>query len=407
MNIVLSGPFGMGSLSDEIVLAGILKPLRAAKHAVTVLSANKVATEKMHGGVAVELPSPASLLSTPDAWKALAEAHLFVIGGAGVVSDKGKFPARVWLAQLEHVKQLKIPTAVIGAGAIFISDKKEQVRAQRLLHHFADGISVRDEASKEALIAMAISANRVSFIGDPTLSLHDAKRLQPPEASVKRVAFLFADGVPLRQTYAPEPTLAPAPLSTGLNTVLKEFAAQGIKAVIFHDDTRQNIKLARAIAEGAGADGVELKSARGPFEALRTAMSGCSAALTDTLHGLLFAAVHGVPVVYLHDSHASQTPVEKTGLAAGVLNANAGMFDAQQARELVLALLQQDAKRDERLKHTAILVRREAQNERMLERLVPKRLRYPKRKEDFIREEREKEAESRGGARKSPRWNRV
>lgn len=407
MNIVLSGPFGMGSLSDEIVLAGILKPLRAAKHAVTVLSANKDATEKMHGGTAVELPSPASLLSTPDAWKALAEAHLFVIGGAGVVSDKGKFPARVWLAQLEHVKQLKIPTAIVGAGAIFISDKKEQVRAQRLLHHFADGISVRDEASKEALIAMAISANRVSFIGDPALSLYDAKRLKAADAPVRRVAYLFADGVPLRQTFSPEPTVAPAPLAAGLNAVLKELAAQNIKAVIFHDDTRQNIKLARAIAEGAGTDGVELKSARGPFDALRTAMSGCSAALTDTLHGLLFAAVHGVPAVYLHDSSASQTPAEKTGLAAVVLNANAGMFDPQAALASVLALLNQDAKREERLKHTAILVRREAQNERMLERLVPKRMRYPKRKEDFIREERKKEDDIRGGARRSPRWNRV
>src|SRR5207244_4416092 len=102
--IVLSGPFGLGSLSDELVLAGVIKPLLAAKHSVTVFSADKAATSTTHGVESVTLASPASMSSSNAAWKALDHAHFFGLCGAGVISDKGKVPARVWLAQLEYAK---------------------------------------------------------------------------------------------------------------------------------------------------------------------------------------------------------------------------------------------------------------------------------------------------------------
>lgn len=417
MNIVLSGPFGMGSLSDELVLAGILKPLRAAKHNVTVLTANKSATEKMHGVTAVHLASASSLLSTPLAWKALNDAHLFVLCGAGVISGTGKPSARAWLAQLEHVKQLKLPTAVVGVGAVPIDDKLEQVRVQRLLHHFADGITVRDADSKSALIAIGLNANRVSITADPTLALFlplpsggaAVPRLPSGgegrgEGERARIAFHFSDGVPLRHSFSPEPTRAPAALSSSLNALLKSLLEKQFDAVLFHDSTQQNEMLARAIAAGADPKRVDLLSATATFAELSAAMKSCSAAITDTLHGLLFAAAHRVPVVYLCDSSAPKSPHHL--ITSSSLASAAGQFDAQQAEELLSTIMAMtpESRQSWLAQQIAPLARKEAQNVRMLERLVPKRLRYPKRPDDAPRHKKSKQ-EAR--PRKSPVWNRV
>ena len=380
MNIVLSGPFGLGSLSDEIVLAGVLNPLLAAKHSVTVFTADKGATTHTHGVEAIALPSPSSLTSSNAAWKVLDKAHFFGLCSAGVIGDKGKIPARVWLAQLEYGRQMKMATGVIGAGAIPIEDKKERVRAQRFLHHFADGVSVRDEASKIALVEYGLNANRVSAIGDPTLALfdEDAAKKAKPEGPV-RVAFFFADGVPMRHTYAPEPTLAPAQLAKGLNTLLKALNAGNMLATIFHDASRQNAKLSRSIAEGAAPGSTTLLSTDATSGELRAGMSACSLAVTDTLHGLLFAAAHAVPAVFFNENPEAPALLEKLGLKDYVLPSSAGAFDAERALNLVHAALSKAAElRTALIAAVTILARKEAQNARLIERLVPKRNRYPK-----------------------------
>ncbi|HLX64906.1 MAG TPA: polysaccharide pyruvyl transferase family protein [Planctomycetota bacterium] len=400
MNIVLSGPIGLGSLSDEIVLAGVLKPLLAAKHHVTVLSADAAATAEMHAGIeAVHLPTPTSVLSTPAVWKALDSAHFFGLCGAGMISDKGKTPARAWLGQLESARQMKVTTAVIGAGAIEIENRIEQVRVQRLLHHFADGVSVRDDASKAALVECGLNANRVSSIGDPTLALFDQNAfVVPPDVARvpgapetrptstpfrlkaglrTRVAFFFTDGIPMRQTFGPEPTHAPAPLASGLNAVLKALSAEKIDALVFHDASRQNVKLAESIADGA--ENATLLTTETPITKLRAEMASCSAALTDTLHGLLFAAVHGVPAVYLAAQTERPALIEKLGLNAFVIEATAGAFESERALELVRnALANSDALRAAMTVSLSALARKEAQNARMVERLVPKRDRHAK-----------------------------
>jgi polysaccharide pyruvyl transferase WcaK-like protein len=380
MNIVLSGPFGLGSLSDEIVLAGILKPLHAAKHEVTVLTADKASTTAVHGVESIVLPSPSSLMSSNAAWKALDKAHFFGICSAGVIGDKGKVPARVWLAQLEYARQMKMATGVIGAGAIPIQDKKERVRAQRFLHHFADGVSVRDDPSKLAMIEYGLNANRVSVTGDPTLALFDEDAVKKPRAEGPlRVGFFFADGVPMRHTFIPDPTFAPAPLAKGLNALMKALNATGVHASVFHDASRQNAKLARSIADGAAPDTLTQFSTDVAMSKMCESMASCSLAVTDTLHGLLFAVAHGVPAVFFNEDAAPPTLLAKLGLSDYVVKTTAGAFDAEQALTIMNSALQKAAElRVAVTTAVVILAKKEAQNARLIERLVPKRNRYPK-----------------------------
>src|SRR4051812_46845640 len=101
MNVAISGPFGLGSFADELVLGGVLRHLAAGKHDVTVLSADPAAPQAIHGVKAVEPPSPSGLFSPPAASEVVSKAHLFVLASAGVINDYGSRPARAWLAQLE------------------------------------------------------------------------------------------------------------------------------------------------------------------------------------------------------------------------------------------------------------------------------------------------------------------
>ena len=181
----------------------------------------------------------------------------------------------------------------------------------------------------------------------------------------------------MRQTFGPEPTYAPGPLANGLKAVLKALNAEKSDALIFHDASRQNVKLAVSIAEGA--ENAALLTTKTPFAELRAAMSSCAVALTDTLHGLLFAAVHGVPAVYLAAQAERPALIEKLGLNAFVIEATAGAFDSDRALELVRnALANSDALRAAMMVPLSGLARKEAQNARMVERLVPKRDRHAK-----------------------------
>ncbi|MEI6232291.1 MAG: polysaccharide pyruvyl transferase family protein [Planctomycetota bacterium] len=381
MNIVLSGPFGLGSISDEIVLAGVLKPLRAAKHDVTVLTADKAATAAQHGVETITLPSPSSLMSSNPAWKALDKAHFFAICSAGVISDKGKIPARVWLAQLEYARQMKMATGVLGVGAIPIPDKKECVRAQRFMHHFADGVSVRDEASKTALVAYGLNANRVSVTGDPTLALFDEDAAKKPLAvGPKRIAFFFADGVPMRHTFQPDSTLAPAPLAKGLNALMKALNAEGVHASIFHDASRSNAKLARTIAEGAAPETAMLFGTDAPMAAMCASMASCTLAITDTLHGLLFAAAHAVPAIFFHEGAELPALLAKLGTGSDwAIQTTMGAFDPDATLALVKSAMNKAPElRASLVSAVSVLAKKEAQNARLVEKLVPKRNRYPK-----------------------------
>src|SRR6185295_4785988 len=162
MNIIISGPFGLGSLSDEIVLAGLLSHLK--KHSVTILTGNSEETEALNPGIAsvVQLPDPSAILSNREALDSLSQAHLLILASAGCVGASGKPPARVWFSQLEHARSMEIKTAAVGLGALPIDDPRERVRLQRLLHNCTDCISVRDEESKLAAIDYGMSPIRIS-----------------------------------------------------------------------------------------------------------------------------------------------------------------------------------------------------------------------------------------------------
>ena len=404
MKIVIAGPFGAGTLADEAVLAGLLGHL-GKKHEITVLSQDPLKTEALHGVEAEKLAKPKDLLSTPAAWRALTQAHLLVVCGGGVLSERGAIPACAWLSLLEHARRVEVKTAAVGLGALEIADPRERIRLQRLLHNFADCVSARDEASKRALVSYGLSPNRISANGDLALALGaqasslpadarasspppDAARIAAPEGRLeacaprsRRLGIIFSEHVPSREGFGVEERKTSISLFHAAQSWLRALlAALPHELVIFHDDTASAADAAAAICNGTPSARLRTRPANCALLTLQKELAACEAIFSFTLHGLILGAASGRPVAGLAAETGASQFLTSLGLASSVVACQNEDFAAEAAvsvlRDLIArapeisALVQQ--------KFTA-LARKEAHDARMLEYLVPKRERYPPR----------------------------
>jgi polysaccharide pyruvyl transferase WcaK-like protein len=369
MNVVISGPFGRGSLADEAVLAGLLKHLKQPKNTLYVLSANPHATKDMHGVEAIKLTEPGSLLSAAGAWEVLEKSHLFVLAGAGVISSSGTVPARTWLGQLENAQTAGLKTAVVGIGAEKIGEARDRARVQRLLHHCAEGITARDESSKKALISYGLNANRVSTNGDPTLGLIGAGDLARPETGERRIGIVLAQSVPSRTEFSFVATK---------NEVATNFAEKFVAALLkggakqirlFHDDTDEAGEFADELEKIDDAK-IESIAADRPIAELQKDLAECNAVFSFSLQGLMLAVASGTPAAGLALETGAAEFLNAADLKDGVLDAS----DPNEAAAAVLAIADKSELREKLKARLIILKRKEMQNARMMELLVPRRV---------------------------------
>ncbi|HEY3324480.1 MAG TPA: polysaccharide pyruvyl transferase family protein [Planctomycetota bacterium] len=378
MNVVISGPFGYGSLADEAVLAGLLKHLPSPKHSVTVLSADSQRTEQLHAVSAVEAGAPTAFLSNRSAWTAIQKAHLFVIASAGPVNELGKYPARLWLAHLEPVQIAEPKTAVIGIGATPIPIAQDRARVQRLLHHNAEAVSTRDESSKRALMACGLAANRVSVTGDPTLALTCATASGSGTAALpssavpagNTLAVILAQSVPSRTSFDFQPA-APSPeLQAYTTALIKGLLQHGdAKLLIVHDDTDPSRKQAEEL-RAFDFDRIELLAPDEAFADFLQELAQCRAAFSFSRHGILLSGVCGVPAVALSEEPGAPELLSALGLQDFAVD----LTNPEAAIAVVARLAADTSLRTTLAARVAGLRKREAQNGRILELLVPRRV---------------------------------
>lgn len=404
MNVLIHGPFGSGSLADEAMLAGLLARYAATKHEVTVLTADPEETRLLHGGVkAIRHESPKTLLSNKPVWAAFDTAHLFVLTGAGPINFKGELPARFWLSQFELVQKVGIKVALVGVRAEPIPEMRESVRAQRLLHHFSDSLTVRDDDSKSVLADQGLNQNRVSVNGDPTLGLAPVT----PNPEAKRVALFVTHTLPSRTefTYAPEAATASAEHAQRLRTLIDTLLKDGASLSIFHDAAAPVMDFVRDLVADIDPERITLIAPDRSFGEILIELARCETAVSCTYHGALLSAICGVPAATVTEEPCVPTLLKSLGLEAfGVSSAELG-----NAAALVKQMAKQRAALStEILKRIANLRKKEAQNIRALDVIVPKREVYAKEKQRTrdIEETNEDPIEGAGGGRERRRPRR-
>jgi len=377
MNVLIHGPFGCGSLADEAMLAGLLARYATTKHEVVVLTADPEETKLLHGNVkAIRHESPKTLLSNKQVWAAFNTSHLFVLTSAGPINFQGEMPARFWLNQLELVQKGGLKAALVGIRAEPIAEMRESVRAQRLLHHFSDSVTARDDLSKSVLAEQGLNQNRVSVNGDPTLGLQPVA--SNPEA--KRVGLFLTHTLPSRTefSYAPEAASATSEHGQRLHALIDALLKSGHAISIFHDAAAPVMEFLRDLVTGFDADRLTLVAPDRSFGEILIEIARCEAAFSCNYHGVILSALCGVPVAAVSEEpcvpglmkslglDAYLVPGAELGGAAGTIGKLAserGNLSAGMAKRLV------------------DLRRKEAGNIRALDVIVPRREVYAKEKE--------------------------
>jgi polysaccharide pyruvyl transferase WcaK-like protein len=400
MNVVVSGPFGQGSLADEALLAGLLVHLIAAKHKVTVLTPEPQAVLEIYDDVeALKLPAPGTMLSTPKIWDTLSKSQLLVIISAGVISDKGEVPARVWLGQAEHGRRAGAKTAVMSLGAVPIEDTRERVRVQRQLHNFTDYISVRDAESKRVVIDYAISATRVSHNGDFTLALLRNKIEAKPDAKVARTAgVVLSNTIPTRGEFGLGSREFSPEVIQQYRAVVEKLTKAGIRVRLFHDDIDEARAAAETICEDLPDDLIDHPDAGDDIATTRERMAGCGVVFSPSLHGLILATTCSVPVVGMAAETGASSFLTSLGLAENALRGAA--INADDVVAAIQRVLGDHAKLQALvIERVAGLAKKQAQDARTLELLVPRRDRRPVKSD-------EDEDDEDGGGEDTPRGDR-
>lgn len=165
--ILISGYYGFNNIGDESILRAVIASLQSklSDIDITVLSKNPESTEERYGVKSVNRKSITSIL------KAVKQCDILISGGGSLLQDvtsKRSILYYLLIMWLAIFLRKKVFIYSQGIGPI-LSKVNRRLTAWTLQH--ADGIVVRDKASKELLVEIGLRANQVYVTTDPVLRI--------------------------------------------------------------------------------------------------------------------------------------------------------------------------------------------------------------------------------------------
>jgi polysaccharide pyruvyl transferase WcaK-like protein len=308
------GFVGFGNLGDELILAGIERLLAPLPIEVTTLfgGPDLAATTAFRG---VRRSSPWRHLPTPHAIRELRRADLLLVGGGGLLNDHWPLVIPRYLGWVVAARMVGTRVAWIGVGVGPIRRRAWRWLA-RLAARLSAPVLVRDEASAELLGGRS---NRVSVIPDPALFLEPPKAARPG---------------PIMGLIVREPVHGREPYVVALVELLARIAdagrTSGLTPRLLLMDPAADRAFARRVADRLARDGSRPASeALGPsVERAWQQLGELQVAVSVRLHGVLLAAMAGVPCVPIAYDGKVTTAAERLGLGDVVISPGSVAGDA-------------------------------------------------------------------------------
>lgn len=168
--VLISGYYGFNNIGDESILRAVVDNLqdRLENIEITVLSQDPVSTAEKYGVKSVNRKSMRSIIG------AVRKSDLLISGGGSLLQDVTSkksilyYLIIMWMAQLFR-KKVFIYSQGIGPINSTLNRKLTSKTLSKV-----SGIVVRDEASKEFLAEIGVSADKVVVTADPVLRIKRA-----------------------------------------------------------------------------------------------------------------------------------------------------------------------------------------------------------------------------------------
>ncbi len=306
--ILLAGYYGFGNAGDEAILASIVAHLRALKPdlAIAVSSGDPEGTARAHGVEAVFWRDPLGLED------AVRQSDLVVIGGGGLFHDYWGFPAEALLSDqhwglsyyaapaalaLLHEKPLML--YAVGVGPLLTDAGRDFTRA---VCDAASLLTVRDEESRDELVALGVAAERIEVTADPAFAF-GARAVDAEDLARVLAAKRPLVGVALRHwDVGVEPERWEAEVAQALDR-FREETGGGVLFLPFQQESvaieNDGAVAARVRARMRDAEAAAILPGGGDPALLAAAIGECDLVLAMRMHAGVFAALSGVPIVSL------------------------------------------------------------------------------------------------------------
>lgn len=317
--VTIVGYYGFRNAGDEVILTAMLRDLRRRPDlSITVASAAPRETAETYGVASFLWSDTRALMNSVES------ADLVIVGGGGLFHDSFGFDPDAFLTDqqtgiayytapvfLAALSRRPVMLYAVGAGPLLSEQGK---LFTRIAGQLATAITVRDEASRDLLLALGVTAHKIVVTADPAFSFAaDGAGKPSPPGSNPVVA------VSVRQW---DRDIAPAFWERELARVLDLIVERRDADVLFlpfqylegrpEDDGAVACRVRQLMRRSERAS--IAPHALGPDAILGT-LRNCHAVLGMRLHSVILGLCAGLPVVALSYEPKVAQAMARFGLA--------------------------------------------------------------------------------------------
>ncbi|MGI6066839.1 MAG: polysaccharide pyruvyl transferase CsaB [Bacillota bacterium] len=317
--ILLLGYYGFNNIGDEAVLASIIQALRnvSPEVEITVLSDNPERTEKQYGVSAINRWSKKGIS------EGIKECDLFISGGGSLLQDvTGSKSILYYLALIRLALWYQKPVMFYAQGIGPVKRSWARKLLARVVNR-VDLITVRDEDSRDDLLAMGVQKPPIYVTADPVLGWESDDETTPGEVLCRAGAEKKpAVGVSLRDWEGLK--------LKEIAQVCDWLAERGFQVVLLPFHFPGDIAICRDVAKLMKQEHCLVKENLSPAEMMNL-VGKMHLIIGMRLHALIMAAARGVPFVGLSYDPKVERFSRQVGQTAGctVENLTATFLQAQ------------------------------------------------------------------------------
>lgn len=288
--VAVCGAYGRGNAGDEAILKSILQEIREADPDadICVVSRSPMATKLEHRVQAIHT------FDIPGFRRLSRRCRLYLNGGGSLIQDvTSRRSLWFYLFTLRQAKRQGVPVVMYGCGIGPVERPGDRRIAGKVISRCADVITLREDSSADELRSLGVSGPEIVLAADPSLTLRfDDEALTE---GVVRAAGLDPAGKYAAFVLRPWP---------GFEAAVPHFAAAadrlyeeaGLTPVFLTIDRGRDLAAAKLVIERLRAPSL-LPEGDFSGEELSDLLSRMSVVVSMRLHGLIFAAGRGVPLV--------------------------------------------------------------------------------------------------------------
>ncbi len=348
--IVICGAYGMGNSGDDAILEAIVGEMRQIDPfmQITALSRKPKETRRQYGINSVHM------FNMPAFHRVMKETQLYLSGGGSLIQNvTSRRSLWYYLYTIETAKKLGNDVMMYGCGIGPIVDNRDEPRIKEVLNKDVDVITLRESFSLSELQRFGVTKPKMIVSSDPALTL--------PRAADDRIdAELAKYGLNPHGEYVcfsirnwSDFVLKAAEFAKAADYVSKQL---GLKPVFILINHREDAEATQTVCHLMQSDAAVISE---PMDSSLTigVLSRMKAVVSMRLHGLIFAASQGAPLVGVSydpkvtaflDSVGEELCIEFSELTAEKLElmikkAAGGFSDGERRRQSVEKLISAEA----------------------------------------------------------------